>query len=224
MTQQHPATKQPKPVFENIYAFSPNRDTLGGTAYFIVENSGNILIDAPAWTETQQQFVRDRGGVQWLAITHRGGMGQARKIQQDAGCRILCQEQEAYLLPEAEVTPFEREFSISPQTIIIWTPGHSPGSSCVYTSVHGGILFSGRHLLPDRDGSPRPLRTAKTFHWPRQIRSIRALLERFSPETLGWICPGASIGALRGQFAIADAYERLARLDESACWQAQPLL
>jgi hypothetical protein len=44
-------------VLENIYAFPPNRDTLGGTAYFIVENQANILIDAPPWNPTNQQFI-----------------------------------------------------------------------------------------------------------------------------------------------------------------------
>ncbi|MFO7032502.1 MBL fold metallo-hydrolase [Limnospira fusiformis CCALA 023] len=210
MVQQQSTTKPPKPIFETIYGFSPNRDTLGGTAYLIVENSGNILIDAPPWTETEQQFIQEQGSLQWLVITHRGAMGKAREIQKATGCRILCQEQETYLLPEAEVISFEREFSLTPEMTVIWTPGHSPGSSCVYTSQYGGILFSGRHLLPDAKGKPVPLRTAKTFHWSRQLRSVGVLLDRFTPETLQWICPGASIGLLRGKLAIAQGYHQIA--------------
>lgn len=211
MAHQPSVTKQPLAIFEKIYGFSPNRDTLGGTAYLIVENSGNILIDAPPWTETPQQFIQELGGLQWLVITHRGGIGKAREIQNATGCQILCQEQEAYLLPEASVISFAEEFSLTPEITVIWTPGHSPGSSCVYTSEYGGVLFSGRHLLPDAQGQPVPLRMAKTFHWPRQIASVRLLLDRFTPETWQWICPGASIGLLRGKLAIAQAYEKIAK-------------
>jgi hypothetical protein len=39
------------------------------------------------------------------------------------------------------------------------------------------------------------------------------LLERFTPETLQYICPGANTGFLRGKRVIDNAYERLARGD-----------
>ena len=75
------------------------------------------------------------------------------------------------------------------------------------------MLFSGRHLVPNLQGEPVPLRTAKTFHWPRQIKSLQNLLARFTPETLQYLCPGANTGFLRGTGAIDRAYERLAALD-----------
>lgn len=216
--------KQPRAVLDTIFAFPPNRDTLGATAYFIVENETNILLDCPAWDEENQKFLRDRGGVSWLIITHRGGIGKAREIQEAFGCKVSIQEQEAYLLPKIDVTTFREEFTLTSQTQVIWTPGHSPGSSCVYYSREGGVLFSGRHLLPDRQGLPVPLRTSKTFHWPRQLRSVKVLLERFTPETLNYICPGANTGFLRGKGAIEQAYQQLASLDLEALRLAQPLI
>ncbi|HEY9861262.1 MAG TPA: hypothetical protein V6D16_17315, partial [Candidatus Obscuribacterales bacterium] len=87
-----------------------------------------------------------------------------------------------------------------------------------------GVLFSGRHLVPSAKGEPVPLRIAKTFHWPRQLRSIQQLLERFTPQTLSFICPGANTGFLRGDRAIAQAYDRLVQLDLAAYAQAEPLL
>lgn len=216
--------KQPRAVLDTIFAFPPNRDTLGATAYFIVENETNILLDCPAWDEENQKFLRDRGGVSWLIITHRGGIGKAREIQEAFGCKVSIQEQEAYLLPKIDVTSFREEFTLTSQTQVIWTPGHSPGSSCVYYSREGGVLFSGRHLLPDRQGLPVPLRTSKTFHWPRQLRSVKVLLERFTPETLNYICPGANTGFLRGKGAIEQAYQQLASLDLDALRLAQALI
>ncbi|MFY8173644.1 MAG: MBL fold metallo-hydrolase, partial [Planktothrix agardhii] len=38
MLQERSVPKPPQLVLENVYAFPPNRETLGGTAYFIVEN------------------------------------------------------------------------------------------------------------------------------------------------------------------------------------------
>jgi glyoxylase-like metal-dependent hydrolase (beta-lactamase superfamily II) len=215
------AADQPSP--HTIFAFAPNRDTLGGTAYLIVEkplanwgnlenqdnreNQGNILIDCPIWNDANQEFLQQQG-VRWLFLTHRGAIGQVRAIQAALDCDIVIQAQEAYLLPGLKVTSFAQEFIFTPNSHAFWTAGHSPGSACLYHRP-SGILFSGRHLLPDRHGRPVPLRTAKTFHWPRQQRNVQRLLDQFTPETLKFICPGASIGMLRGEFAIAQAYEQL---------------
>lgn len=214
--QRTAAIKTPQPILNNIFAFPPNRDTLGGTAYFIVENALNLLIDCPAWNQTNEQFLREQGGVSSLFLTHRGGIGRAREIQDTFGCRIFIQEQEAYLLPGLEVTPFHHELIFSDSCYAIWTPGHSPGSSCLYYAGVGGTLFSGRHLLPNQQGEPIPLRTSKTFHWLRQVRQVKSLIERFTPENLNYICPGANTGFLRGKGVIDQAYQKLSQLDLSS--------
>ncbi|BAB75118.1 MBL fold metallo-hydrolase [Anabaena sp. FACHB-709] len=217
-------TKSPRDVLDSIFAFPPNRDTLGGTSYLIVGNEGNILIDCPALDQTNLNFLRSHGGVRWLFLTHRGAIGRTAEIQQNYGCDILIQEQEAYLLPGLTVTTFTQEFAVTPTAKAIWTPGHSPGSSCLYYNHQGGVLFSGRHLLPNQKGEPVPLRTAKTFHWPRQIKSLQTILETLTPETLQYICPGANTGFLRGKRSIDTAYQRLASLDLKALLQTQPLI
>ncbi|NJK38196.1 MAG: MBL fold metallo-hydrolase [Oscillatoriales cyanobacterium RM2_1_1] len=225
MTQPITPGKPPQSVLDQIYAFSPNRTTLGATAYLIVKNQTNILVDAPPWDEMNQQFLRNLlidQQLDWLFITHRGSLGQAQKIQQATHCKILIQEQEAYLLPEATLTPFHQEFALTPDILALWTPGHSPGSACLYSSVNGGTLFTGRHLLPNLAGHPVPLRTAKTFHWGRQIQSVQRLVDRFTSDTLRYICPGANTGALRGKRVIEQAYSRLAELDLQALQGAKP--
>jgi glyoxylase-like metal-dependent hydrolase (beta-lactamase superfamily II) len=210
----------PQPIF----AFPPNRETLGGTSYLIVEKDRNLMIDCPAWDENTRSFLAAQGGVSRLVITHRGGMGKVREIQEAFGCEVIVQEQEAYLLPNLTVTAFQESLLIGSEVQVIWTSGHSPGSACVYYSACGGILFSGRHLIPNTQGDPVPLRTAKTFHWKRQIRHVQTLLEKFNPETLRFICPGSSLGLLRGKFSIDDAYSKLAQLDLEACLKAEILL
>ncbi len=214
MTQSQSAPKAPRQILDRLYSFSPNRDTLGGTAYLIVENQGNILIDSPAWNAENQQFIQNQGGVSWLVITHRGNIGKATTIQNATHCRILIQEQVAYLLPEAKLTTFEQEFDLCPHLKTLWTPGHSPGSTCVYWSSHGGVLFTGRHLLPNTQGQPVPLQTPKTFHWPRQLRSVERLIQQFNQDTLHYICPGGNIGFLRGKRVIENAYQQLSAFVE----------
>lgn len=197
-----------------IFAFPPNRETLGATAYFIV-GEGKVLVDCPAWNPTNREFLEAHGGVDWLFLTHRGGMGNAKAIQQAFNCKILVQEQEAYLLPGLATTVFQQEFILSDLIRVIWTAGHSPGSSCLYYGGMGGVLFSGRHLLPTPQGTIAPIKTAKTFHWPRQLRNVQAVIDQFTPETLQVICPGANLGFLRGKLAIEPAYESLLQIDLS---------
>jgi len=205
--------KLPRNVLDNIFAFPPNRDTLGGTAYLIVRNLGNILIDSPLYDGTNLDFIKSKLGVRFLVITHREAIGKAVQWQQALGCDIIIQEQEAYLLPEVKVTTFEQEFSLNPDSRLIWTPGHSPGSSCLYYSEFGGVLFTGRHIIPNKEENPVLLRTPKTFHWRRQINSLNSLTREFTSHTLKYICPGGNTGYLRGKYLIDKAYEHLINLD-----------
>lgn len=207
-------TKPPRLILPGIFAFAPNRDTLGATSYLIVDKSGNILLDCPAWNETNQEFILTQGGINSLIITHRGGIGnKVMQMQQGLNCQVIIQEQEAYLLPEIEVSSFADNLTLSPDIELIWTPGHSPGSSCLYWRQQGGVLFSGRHLLPKSQTEIIPLRTAKTFHWWRQLKSIAKLRDRFDAESLEYILSGANTGYLRGKGYIANAYHKLSELD-----------
>lgn len=97
--------KPPRTILNSLIAFPPNRETLGGTAYFIVRNEGNILIDSPAWDKNNYDFLESNGGVRWLFISHRGAIAKSAEIQKAFDCEILIQEQEAYLLPAAAPAP-----------------------------------------------------------------------------------------------------------------------
>lgn len=217
--------KHPEPIFETVYAFPPSRDTLGGTAYLILKNSGNLLIDCPTWQPETAAWLADQGGVAQLVLTNRVAHGQVRAMQAALDCQVIVQEQEAYLLPAVpQVQPFAQTVDLAADVQVLWTPGFSPGSACVLYRAYGGVLFSGRHVLPDRQGHPMPLRLAKTFHWGRQLQQVQRLVDQFSPETLAWICPGANTGFLRGDRRIASAYDQLAAIDFTALHQAQPLM
>lgn len=192
---------------------------MGGTAYFIVDKDStgspaNLLIDAPADDPALLQFMADRGGVRHWVITHRGASGAAKSLQAALQCDVLVQEQEAYLLPDLpQLVTYQDNYVLGSHGEILWTPGYSPGSACVYLAQHGGVLFTGRHLLPDRDGQLQPLRFSKTFHWPRQLRQVERLQTRFAPDTLAYACPAANTGFLRGQRVVKEAYRQLQAID-----------
>lgn len=213
--------KQPRIVLEGVYAFSPNRATLGGTSYLVLGkddngNSENILVDAPAHNPDILAFIAAKGGVSRWVITHRDGMGEAKALQASLQCAVIVQEQEAYLLPEIpNLITYRSVYQWNQAYQVIWTPGYSPGSSCLYCRQQGGILFTGRHLLVDHQGHLMPLKLAKTFHWPRQLRSVETLKNKFSLEPLAFICPAANTGFLRGENTLAEAYTHLAAIDLS---------
>lgn len=206
-------SKEPQLVLNSIYAFPPNRHTLGGTAYLIVKKHGNILIDCPIWDESSAAFVHRLGGVSQLVITHRDGLSdQLPKLQSALGCTIIIQEQEAYRVPQSlPIETFQQERTWPDGDRMMWTPGHSPGSSCFYEKSQG-ILFSGRHLLPNKQGLPTPVKIPKTFHWPRQKQNVQRLLDLFNEDNLNYILPGGRIGWLRGDKCIDQAYSKLAQL------------
>lgn len=207
-------SKYPKLILDNIFAFAPNKDTLGGTAYLLIHPLGNILIDCPPWQELNRQFCLAQGEVKHLFFTSRDGISkQVRQIHRDLNCNLIIQEQEGYLLPNLQPVTFEQEYQIYDDCHLLWTPGYSPASSCLYSSIHQGILFSGRHLLPISPSEIAPLRLKKTFHWDRQIKSLELLRDRFNSNNLQYILPGANTGYLRGQSYINQAYEKLANLN-----------
>ncbi|WP_069791988.1 MBL fold metallo-hydrolase [Cyanobacterium sp. IPPAS B-1200] len=190
--------KAPKLILENIWAFPPNRDILGGTSYLITSTTGNILIDSPPWHPETIDFCNQQGGVKYLFITNRDGISKhIGKIKQEFDCQLISQEQEVYLLPHLDALSFGDEYELSPDCKLIWTSGYSPGSSCLYYQGNEGVLFTGRHLLPTKDGKVAPLKLKKTFHWRRQQLNAKTIMEKMQPLT--YICPGASTGYLRGR-------------------------
>ena len=73
-------------------------------------------------------------------------------------------------------------------------------------------LFCGRLLVPVAPGTLAPLRTTRTFHWPRQLASVERLRAWLPQGSPAWIASGAGLGALRGPALVANAAELLRTL------------
>jgi hypothetical protein len=56
------------------------------------------------------------------------------------------------------------------------------------------------------------LRTARTFHWPRQLTSLERLRSWLPAGSPDWIASGGGLGALRGDKLVNGGAELLAGL------------
>jgi len=210
-------------VAEGLQLFAPNRRSQGGSSWLLHGDARcgqpDLLVDAPGFSEANLAVLDQRraavgadGGL--IVLTSREGHGELRRWQQRLGWRVLVQEQEAYLLPGVErLEPFGEGCEPAPDVRLLWTPGPTPGA-CVLHVQRPGLdgLFCGRLLVPLEPGVLAPLRTARTFHWLRQLASVERLRAWLPQGSPAWIATGAGLGALRGEPLVREGSACLQRL------------
>lgn len=197
------AGRPPTLILPGLWVFAPNRDSRGGTSWLLApRGQAPLLIDVPAYTAANLAVLREAGGGTIL-LTSREGHGRCRRWQEALGWPVRVQEQEAYLLPGvAGLAPFGNELDLGGGLRALWTPGPTPGACVVHAAGELDVLFCGRLLVPTARGEARPLRTARTFHWDRQRRSLEALHRWLPPGSPRWMASGAGLGALQGEKLI----------------------
>lgn len=221
--------RPPRPVGCDLWLFAPNRDSQGGSSWFLEHSDRDLLIDVPALTQANLAFLQQRPRPGQIVLTGRDGHGRCRALQELLGWPVLVQEQEAYLLPGVkDLETFGHEHCLTPALRLLWTPGPSPGASVLLAiggeagaklgdvDGHGGGLFCGRLLVPVAPGRLEPRRNRRTFHWPRQIASLSALRAWLPVGAPGWIASGAGLGALRGETLVGAGEALLADLEKQA--------
>ena len=222
LSQPPESGRPPQLVSPGLWLFAPSRDSQGGSSWLLEAGayggSGDLLVDAPGFTEANLAMLRQRTaqvGPGTLVLTSREGHGRCRRLQEALGWSVLVQEQEAYLLPGVQAcTSFGHELLLAPGVRLLWTPGPTPGA-CVLHVRAGELdgLFCGRLLVPTGPNALAPLRTARTFHWPRQLTSVTRLQAWLPAGSPDWIASGAGLGALRGDKLVHGGAALLAQLD-----------
>jgi glyoxylase-like metal-dependent hydrolase (beta-lactamase superfamily II) len=212
------AGRPPRQVQEGLWLFAPNRDTQGGSSWWLEPSAADgcgVLIDCPAFNDANLAFLQQRPAG-CIVLTGREGHGRLRRFQEALGWPVHVQEQEAYLLPGAkQLIGFAEQAELEPGLRLLWTPGPSPGSA-VLLAEQPGILFCGRLLSPLAPGQAGPLRTRRSFHWGRWLRSLEQLRAGLPPEQPQWLASGAGLGALRGEALVPSARLLLDQLDLAA--------
>jgi len=208
--------RPPQPVRPGLWWFAPSRESQGGSAWWLHLGELALLVDCPAWTQANLTFLRqqaDRGVLAWIVLTGREGHGRCRRFQEALDWPVLVQEQEAYLLPGVRrLVPFAGEHQLAAGVRLLWTPGPSPGASVLHVAPVDG-LFCGRLLVPVGPGQLAPLRSRRTFHWPRQLASLVRLRAWLPPGSPDWIACGAGLGGLRGEKLVPEGAALLAELE-----------
>lgn len=230
--------RPPRVVLPGLWLFPPSRDSQGGSSWLWECEAFDLLIDCPALTQATLEFLMQRAGARqgggapgtppgWIVLTSRVGHGRCLRLQRLLGWPLLVQEQEAYLLPGADpLVPFAEEHQLAEGLRLLWTPGPSPGACVLHGrgAAVGGEdgLFCGRLLAPVAPGRLAPLRSRRTFHWPRQLASLERLRGWLPADSPQWIASGAGLGALRGEKLVPHGARQLAQLDLSALARMPP--
>lgn len=222
LSQPPESGRPPQQVRPGLWLFAPSRDSQGGSSWLLEAGayggSSDLLVDAPGFTEANLTMLRQRTalvGPGTLVLTSREGHGRCRRLQEALGWSVLVQEQEAYLLPGVQAcTSFGHEHLLAAGVRLLWTPGPTPGA-CVLHVRAGELdgLFCGRLLVPSGPAALAPLRTARTFHWPRQRASVARLRTWLPAGSPDWIASGAGLGALRGAKLVGGGAALLAQFD-----------
>ena len=168
MTTTLEAGRPPQQLRDDLWLFPPNRDSQGGSSWWLDLDPEPVLVDCPPLTEASLTALRQLAGTRKprILLTSREGHGRLRRVQERLGWPVLVQEQEAYLLPNVEpLETFSEEHTTVSGLRLLWTPGPTPGSCVVFAPAPNELLFCGRLLTPWAPGQLAPMRHARTFHW-----------------------------------------------------------
>ncbi len=202
MTTALEAGRPPRQLRPDLWLFPPNRDSQGGSSWWLETGDAPALIDCPPLTEATITALEQlaQGRAARILITSREGHGRLRRLQERFGWTVLVQQQEAYLLPDVKpLITFSDTHALAGGLQLLWTPGPTPGSCVVHAAAPANLLFCGRLLTPIAPGRLAPLRHGRTFHWPRQLRSLQRLRQWLPSNASPDLASGAGLGALRGE-------------------------
>jgi glyoxylase-like metal-dependent hydrolase (beta-lactamase superfamily II) len=193
-------------------------------------NNAYIIIDGPSGESLFVDAPMDSGPaveaaagtkVRRIVVTHRHGDHWATidEVKQATGAPVYCHEGDrAPYAAKVDGTVSDREeMRIGDSVVrVIHTPGHTPGSICLFVETASGpALISGDTLFP---GGPGRSDTAAAL--AQMVQSIKVSLLQLPPETL--VYPGhgddTTIGAAREEVAVFDAREKPADLHGDVTW------
>jgi len=191
-------------------------------AYIIIDRASgeSLFVDAPL---DSGRAIEAAAGtkVRRIVITHRHGDHWATvdQVKQATGAPVYCHE--------ADRAPYEgkvdgtvddgEEVRVGNEVVrVIHTPGHTPGSICLFLETASGpALISGDTLFPGGPG-----RSDNAAALAEMVASIRAGLLPLPPETV--VYPGhgdnTTIAAARAEVAVFDVREKPADLHGDVTW------
>jgi len=139
--------------------------SFGNSGYLILHEKGNILVDAPELQMKDEEFIKSKGGIALIFITHIRAFGDACNIKTKFNSRIVMHAEDAKLVKGCKPdTLFESEQQLYDDILLIPTPGYSPGSSCLLLRKGKGVLFCGDMFW----WGSRDRYSAELMSWPTE--------------------------------------------------------
>lgn len=188
-------------VSSGTFSLDGNTFDVENNIWVIGDDAECLVIDAPHHSDDILAVVGDRT-VTAIVCTHAHDdhVRVAPELAQRTGAPVLLHPDDAPvwrlthpdLAPDGELTDGQFIAVAGTELQVLHTPGHSPGSICLY-APHLGVLFSGDTLFQGGPGA-----TGRSFSDPDQIvDSIRRRLFTLPADTTVHTGHGASttIGA-----------------------------
>ncbi|KAG9442306.1 hypothetical protein H6P81_018160 [Aristolochia fimbriata] len=164
-----------------------SKKSFGAASYLIVHPDGNILVDSPSYKETLAKRIEMLGGARYMFLTHKDDVADHDRWAKRLNCERILHSEEVQSGTSAVEMQLQGEgpWSLGSDFELIFTPGHTEGCMCLlYKPLK--VLFSGDHFANSRDNE---LTIFENYNWysvPKQIESVRKLLD----YEFEWILPG----------------------------------
>lgn len=160
--------------------------SFGGNSYFVQHEGGNWLIDSPRYSHQLVTKFHELGGIKYVFLSHRDDVADAEKYAEHFIAERIIHRHELSSQPDAEIIiDGERPVKVSPDFLVIPTPGHTRGHCCLLFGNQ--FLFTGDHLDWDREANRLDAsRDYCWYSWPQQVESVAKLLD----YSFAWVLPG----------------------------------
>ncbi len=194
-----------KPLLPNVWQwswFSPEKQ-LDFNGLLLTVGEHRIMVDPPALSSADKTQLRRMGGIDYVVITNRDHVREAKEHRREFGCQLYAPALDA---PQMDVTPTHtyKDGELLPGGIwaVHLTGQKSPGECALYLQQSPGVMIVGDALIGKPPGSVSML-PADKFEDPVSAKEGLRRLLKYSFEVL-LVGDGASI--LSGAKATVAAF------------------
>lgn len=169
----------PLEISQDVYYLGFNSDkSAGAKSFFVADEGGNWMVEAPKFQERTLKWIESRGGLSHIFLSHRDDVAQADLFADYFKAKRIIHQDDLEAQPEAEIVIQGTEpVAFGPHFLVIPTPGHTMGH-CVllHKETH---LFTG-DMLTSQERFGDPIETWKPelcwWSWEHQTESIGKLI------------------------------------------------
>jgi glyoxylase-like metal-dependent hydrolase (beta-lactamase superfamily II) len=177
----------PEPMTEGVWRLGYNaRESYGAHSFAVRRQDGNLMVDAPRWTQRLVALFETWGGLAQILLTHRDDVADADRYAAHFGARVWIHEDDRDAAPYSTDILMGREPTrIAGDLLAIPVPGHTRGSvvylydrRCLFTGDSLAWSFERDDLAAFRD--------VAWWSWPEQLTSLSRLLD----HDFEWVLAG----------------------------------